>query len=69
MDKDARENASKWKHEEKKEFYHSTLVLEILFRYMFQEDLEGTLKRQHIFRKSPRCLRRSCIKFWTVGGE
>jgi hypothetical protein len=33
------------KQEDKKEIYHSTLVLERLFMYMFQEDSKVTTKK------------------------
>jgi hypothetical protein len=35
MDKDVGENANNGKQKDKKEIYHSMLVLERLFRYMF----------------------------------
>jgi hypothetical protein len=45
MDKDAGENANNEKQKDKKEICHSVLVLERLFRYMFDEDFEVTSKK------------------------
>jgi hypothetical protein len=49
------------KQEDRKETCYSTLVLERLFKYMFQENFEVTTKKLKIKQKEPR---RRCNRFW-----
>jgi hypothetical protein len=56
------------KQEDKKETYHSTLVLERFFICMFQEDfgvIEKTTTKTQKYKK----LKRNCNRLWIVGEE
>jgi len=57
------------KYEDRIETCYSTLVLERLFRYMFQKDFKVVVKNKKKLRRRERKPRRKCNMFWIVEEE